>query len=134
MAGQRRSPAAAAKDGAGPLTCPDCGREFKTAAALGSHRSRVHGVAGTSRKNSAGSASSRGRRAAGGARSPVANSRASQAGARRAQAARATSSGAGFDRDALLKAVFPNGIPANAQLLEALGPWLAEAERLSQIA
>jgi hypothetical protein len=34
----------------------------------------------------------------------------------------------------VLKAVFPNGIPANAQLLEALRPWLAEAERLSRIA
>jgi hypothetical protein len=60
--------------------------------------------------------------------------RTSQAGAPRTQAPAANSSGAGFDRDAALKAVFPNGIPANAQLIGALGPWLAEAERLARIA
>src|SRR5262249_43299591 len=30
------------------FTCPECGRTFATAAALGSHRSRAHGVAGQS--------------------------------------------------------------------------------------
>ena len=30
---------------ASALVCPECGRSFTRAAALGSHRSRVHGVA-----------------------------------------------------------------------------------------
>lgn len=29
-----------------PFKCPDCGATFKNAAGLGSHKSRVHGIAG----------------------------------------------------------------------------------------
>jgi hypothetical protein len=36
------------------------------------------------------------------------------------------------NRDALLKALFPNGLPAREQTLRAATAWLDEAERLAQ--
>src|ERR1041385_7036846 len=64
----------------GEFVCPECGRTFGRAAALGAHRSRAHGVAGKSAR----AASSTGRRAS---------------AAKRTTSARAN----GVNRDALLK-------------------------------
>src|SRR6187397_1229375 len=36
-------------DPSGELVCPECGKTFTRAQALGAHRSRAHGVAGTSK-------------------------------------------------------------------------------------
>ena len=38
-----------------------------------------------------------------------------------------------FDRDKVLAAVFPNGVPPKADVIAALPPWLDEAERLSRM-
>ena len=54
-------------------------------------------------------------------RSSVRNTRSTQA------------DGGQFDRDKLLAVVFPNGVPAKVSVIEALAPWLAEAERLSRM-
>jgi hypothetical protein len=37
------------------------------------------------------------------------------------------------DRDALLQALFPNGIPARENVIRELNGWLDEAERLSRL-
>lgn len=41
--------------------------------------------------------------------------------------------GVGVDRDALLKTLFPGGIPANARALQAVSDWLSEAERIAKL-
>jgi hypothetical protein len=38
------------------------------------------------------------------------------------------------DRDALLQALFPNGIPARESVIREVNGWLDEAERLAKLA
>jgi hypothetical protein len=134
----RRSTSATAR--AGEFVCPDCGRTFKRAAALGAHRSRAHGIAGQSaqaRKRrasrsqtsraSAGSTSTRTTTATGKRRSAL---RTTNRAATRSPGAGARN---GIDRDALLKALFPNGIPAREDVLRAASGWLDDAERLARM-
>ena len=106
-----------ASGGTSALTCPECGRTFARGAALGAHRSRAHGVAGTSRRRR----SSRAPRAPRAPRAAAATTR------------RATGNGASrpIDRDALLRTLFPNGVPARGEALQAASAWLDEAERLA---
>jgi len=105
------------------LTCPECGRTFGRPAALGAHRKLKHGVAGTSANASSNrSANSRKRNAAAPTR-------------RRATTATATATNGnaqGVDRDALLRALFPNGIPPRQDVIAQVNAWLEEAERLSR--
>ena len=105
------------------FTCPECGRTFGRAQALGAHRSRAHGVAGASR---------RGRARKSGSGRPTAKRTRAAASRPRTTASRA-SDGRGFDRDQVLGALFPQGVPAKASVIEALGPWLEEAERLARM-
>jgi hypothetical protein len=123
-AAARRKVAASSRraaSSAGTFKCPECGRTFTRAAALGAHRHQAHGVAGrsanaanTSRRRTttdAGKGSSgRGSAANGGAqnRSPI-------------------------NRDDLLASVFPAGIPAKETVIRAVNSWLDEAERLSRL-
>jgi len=105
--------------------CPECGKSFSRAQALGAHRSRTHGVAGTSRAARTSDSAKNGAVRAG-------------TGTSRGRSSRRTSvrgrTGDGqFDRDKVLVAVFPNGVPAKASVIAALAPWLDEAERLSQM-
>jgi hypothetical protein len=37
------------------------------------------------------------------------------------------------DRDALLRALFPSGIPARDDVVRAVGAWLDEGERLARM-
>jgi DNA-binding protein HU-beta len=109
------------------LTCPECGRTFSRPAALGAHRARVHGVAGTSqnarsRRNAAArqaAATRPGRPAA-----RTAASSATRTGSR--------ANGAGVDHDALLRALFPDGIPPRQDLIAAVNDWLSQADRLAR--
>jgi endogenous inhibitor of DNA gyrase (YacG/DUF329 family) len=80
--------------------CPECGRTFNRAPALGAHRRRSHGVVGARRQRA-----SRQRTSADGRPSKV-------------------------DHDALLQALFPAGLPARAEVLRDLNAWLDEAERI----
>ncbi|MFN2468040.1 MAG: C2H2-type zinc finger protein [Gaiellaceae bacterium] len=102
----------------GQFTCPECGRTFARAAALGAHR-RSHGVAG--RKSSAKRAGRRRRT----------SSTRSAATTRATTRTSGTPPAAGVDRNALLRGVFPSGVPASTEALSAVGAWLDEAERLA---
>jgi hypothetical protein len=140
----------------GAFVCPECGREFSRASALGAHRKRSHGVAGTSRSAGPRDSSSRLRRprqtATGGLTAAGTTSgAATAAGAtttatrrRRAPSRVGSTRGRGGARartspdstathDALLRALFPNGVPARASVIAALEPWLAEADRLARM-
>src|SRR5438105_505567 len=101
----------------GSLTCPECGRTFARPQALGAHRRQAHGVAGTSKN-------ARARRPA----TATAGSRArrTRSAAPRTTAARRSRDGAvrSVNRDALLQAVFPNGIPPREGVIAAVNDWL----------
>lgn len=122
------------------FTCPECGRTFTRAAALGAHRSRAHGVAGKSaqarrsrkaREGSAPSTSQTGRSSAATTRRTP---RSSEAAAKRTRAGVKTVDGNGaIDRDALLNAIFPGGMPAREEVIRAATGWLDEAERLARM-
>jgi hypothetical protein len=96
--------------------CPECGRSFTRAQAMGAHRRQAHGIAGTS-------ARTRARRQT--------NGRGANGGANGKNPTRRTSTG--VDHDRLLETVFPQGIPARQDVIGALNSWLAEADRLARI-
>ena len=134
MARARKSQNAKAAE----FVCPECGRTFSRAAALGAHRRQAHGVVGASRQA---------RSARSGASSdPVRAGTKSQARRTRATRTRRTSaSGTGgasrssaasdrsFNRDTLLQALFPAGIPAKESVIRSVNSWLDEAERLARM-
>jgi hypothetical protein len=126
----------------GVLVCPECGKTFKGPAGLGAHRSAAHGIAGSSRRTRSNTA----RKGAGKTGSATtASAKAGQAHVSNdaARRRRATTSGAPsrsshqngrpFDRDKLLSVLFPEGVPAKVSVIDALTPWLDEAERLSRM-
>jgi len=57
----------------------------------------------------------------------------SQASARRTNQSAAVASGSGINRDALLKAIFPGGMPARVEVIRAATGWLDDAERLARM-
>jgi len=107
---------AATQDGTGELTCPECGKTFSRPASLGAHRRRAHGVAGASSK----SAQTKRRRQA-----------AASNGRRRSTTQTRAAPKLEFDRDSLLRQLFPNGIPAREAVIRRLEAWLDEAEKLA---
>jgi uncharacterized C2H2 Zn-finger protein len=119
----------------GELKCPECGRTFARAAALGAHRRQAHGVVGASSQSRAS-----GRRSARTAASSSA-SRGTGATTRRSRSTSAAASssdgrgrsGRAADRDALLKAIFPGGIPPKEDVIRAANAWLDDAERLARM-
>jgi predicted RNA-binding Zn-ribbon protein involved in translation (DUF1610 family) len=111
----KTSPAASS----GEFVCPECGRSFGRAAALGAHRRQAHGVAGKTTP-----ASRRARRSA--------QRTAASRNGRRTRARR-TNNSATVNRDALLKTLFPAGIPASEQVMRAVTAWLDEGERLARL-
>ncbi len=119
MARSRTNRAAAepATDGqsAGALVCPECGKTFTRPASLGAHRRQAHGVAGASQGRTRRASRTRSRPAA-----------------TRTRAAATPRSSGGVDRDALLAALFPNGIPPREELIRSVNAWLDEAERLTR--
>jgi hypothetical protein len=111
------------------LVCPECGKSFTRPAALGSHRQRVHGIAGSSKNATS-------RRGAPGAKTAPDTGRPRRtAGARRRRrSAAVTDNGRQtVDRDALLRTLFPAGIPPREDVLGAVNNWLDEAERLARL-
>ena len=120
----RASAAASSKTStSSELTCPECGRTFSRPAALGAHRSRVHGVAGTSQN-------ARSRRNAAARKTAAARTPRTQTGPTAPRPARG---GRGsVDHDALLSALFPAGIPPRQDLVAAVNDWLDQADRLAR--
>ena len=113
---------AAQTETTGEVVCPECGRKFKRPSALGAHRWQAHRVAGTSpqarSRRRTGKSTTGARNAAG----PVGTE------------ARATAAGDFVvDRDALLRIVFPNGIPVRDDVIRTVSRWLDEAEMLARL-
>jgi len=127
----------------GMLVCPECGKTFKGPAGLGAHRSAAHGVAGSSRRARSKSARTRAGKTgstktasakAGTARdNSGAARRGAQATTSRPRSRSSQENGRQFDRDRLLSVLFPQGVPAKVSVIQALTPWLDEAERLSRM-
>jgi uncharacterized C2H2 Zn-finger protein len=111
-----------ASQSAGEFTCPECGKTFGRAASLGAHRNRAHGVAGA---NAAKRSTPRRRRA--GTRATAAPT----TGRRRSRSNDGTTTT--VDRDALLQALFPKGVPAREAVIHAANDWLDQAERLAKL-
>jgi predicted RNA-binding Zn-ribbon protein involved in translation (DUF1610 family) len=93
------------------FTCPECGKTFTRAASLGAHRNRTHGVTGASVRNG--------------------SSRATRSG--RANRGTNAKPGQRVDRDALLAALFPDGIPAKERVIREVNGLLDQAERLARL-
>jgi uncharacterized C2H2 Zn-finger protein len=123
--------AAQTSSGDGTLTCPECGKTFTRAASLGAHRSRAHGVKGASARRGRGGGSG----SNGGATRRRAGTQA-QTRPRTVRRARDTSSSASatsVDRDKLLQALFPNGLPAREEVIRRANAWLDDAEQLARM-
>jgi hypothetical protein len=101
--------------------CPECGKTFTRPAALGAHRKLKHGVAGTSANASSNRRSAK-------------RGRTSSAAARRRTTTPTATNGnvRSVDRDALLRTLFPNGIPPRQDVITQVNAWLDEAERLAR--
>ena len=108
----------------GVLTCPECGNTFSRPAALGAHRSRVHGVAGSSQN-------ARSRRNASARKAATAAPRKARSASPTATLTAARARNGGVDHDALLRALFPDGIPPRQEIVGALNDWLDQADRLA---
>ncbi len=118
----------------GEFKCPECGRTFTRAAALGAHRRQAHGVVGAATR----SRSSRPRAAR---TTPAAKSSTPSTTTPRRRPNRPASNSSrartsrdrSVDRDALLQALFPNGIPAKEDVIRAVNSWLDDAEQLAKM-
>lgn len=116
------------------LTCPECGKTFTRPASLGAHRNRAHGIAGAStrsqgtrtRRNSRGSTATR--RNSNGA-PPARRQNTRETGNRNSSGGAQTS---GVNRDDLLQALFPHGLPAREAVIRRAHAWLDEAEELAR--
>ena len=125
MARARRKPS---KSQSQEFQCPECGRTFTRAAALGAHRRSAHGIVGaTTQARKKISSRSRNTTAS------KAAVRASAANGRRTSHARRRAARSQLDRDALLHTVFPGGVPAREAVIRAADAWLDEAERLASL-
>ena len=133
--------------------CPECGRVFERPQALGAHRRQAHGVAGVSaRSQSRARAATRTRSSASSGRATATRSRRdsgrpSTASTRIGSSRNRTGSGRAaikrddgrpsqrgiVDRDQLLRALFPNGIPASEDAIRRVGSWLDDAEQLARL-
>ena len=112
------------------FTCPECGRVFSRAAALGAHRKAAHGVAGS--KSSRARTRSRASRRTSTQSTGTQPGRRSTATATRSNASR-DGTAASVNRDTLLAAIFPQGIPPRESVIRAVNTWLDEAERLARM-
>ncbi len=144
------TPKSAGRAATRALICPECGRTFERPASLGAHRRRAHGVAGSSRpagkrtraatrssSTAARAATSRRPKATQAQTPAAATTKASARSTRRRAVAlppsRSRNGSAALDRDALLRTLFPNGVPARESALKAVSAWLDEAERLTRM-
>ena len=129
MVRARRQPS---QSQSGQFQCPECGRTFTRAAALGAHRRRAHGVVGATTQSRA--KSGRARTAA--APQPRTRATAASSAADRRRMTGQTGrdeSASRIDRDGLLARIFPAGVPAREAVIRAANAWLDEAERLARL-
>ena len=129
MATTRRQPS---KSQSEQFQCPECGRTFARAAALGAHRRRAHGVVGATTQARA-KRGARSRTTSASTTAVRASAASSAANGRRTSRAARRASESQLDRDALLQRIFPGGVPAREAVIRAANAWLDEAERLAQL-
>lgn len=115
--------------------CPECGQTFGRASALGSHRKNSHGVAGASSrtKTRQRAATTTGTRRRGRPATSAARSTKATGTRRRGRPPgleNRPKTGT-VNRDALLQALFPGGIPSSEATIRSLNAWLDEAERIA---
>ena len=161
MAAKAKTKTTTSKRG-GAYKCPECGRTFTRAAALGAHRRQAHGVIGavsaarsqrsratssrTARTRSTSPAPARRKtaaaktvassaRTAGRSRQTTGAQTATRTRSARQRSAttRPDNSSGAVNRDALLGALFPNGLPAKEDVLRAANQWLDDAVRLARM-
>jgi uncharacterized C2H2 Zn-finger protein len=136
MARARRAAAAKTNNvsaGDSALSCPECGKTFARPASLGAHRNRAHGIAGGSKR-------AQRTRTRATAQGSATRRSSSNPPATRRQTTRATSNGnssgrgqtSAVNRDALLQALFPNGVPAREAVIRRANAWLDEADQLAR--
>ncbi len=119
---------------AGEFKCPECGKTFTRAASLGAHRNRAHGITGTSKRRTTDTASTpaasttRARRRRGSTRRRTTSTAATTASRTRQQDGKST-----VNRNQLLQALFPNGVPPREDVIRRIGNWLDEAEQLAKL-
>src|SRR5215471_14521762 len=113
MARARRQPSESQSN---EFTCPECGRTFTRAAALGAHRRRAHGVVGATAQARA-RTTGRARAATTRAARQVATTAGTAANGRRTGRGRSRAAESQLDRDALLQIVFPAGVPAREAVI-----------------
>jgi predicted RNA-binding Zn-ribbon protein involved in translation (DUF1610 family) len=109
------------------FVCPECGRTFTRAASLGAHRRQTHNIPGatTTATKQPASASAPAKTAR--------TARRRRPRARRTAGPATRSASNGTNRDALLRTLFPTGIPAKESVIRSVNAWLDEAERLSRL-
>jgi hypothetical protein len=113
------------------FVCPECGRTFTRAAALGSHR-RTHNLAGATNQSRAQTAKPAAKTSAPATTSKRRRSRVARTTATRLSRSSSSSNGA-INRDRLLQTLFPDGIPAKESVIRSVNNWLDEAERLTRV-
>jgi hypothetical protein len=139
----------ASKQRSDEFICPECSRSFARAAALGAHRRSAHGITGASssaararantasarRQTSTAAARRRPARAKTAARSAPRRTAGRPPSAQPLRPRRTTADGQRrvVDRDALLRSLFPNGIPPTEQALQQVNAWLEQAEQLTRL-
>ena len=125
---KKRTAKVTSRGSSGTIRCPECGKTFERAAALGAHRSRAHGVAGSSAGAVRNRKTSSTRR--GGRKATTASGATTR---RKTTTARTRARRSAPTRDTLLGMLFPRGIPANVETVERVNAWLDEAESLSRL-
>jgi predicted RNA-binding Zn-ribbon protein involved in translation (DUF1610 family) len=136
MARPRRTTSASspAATSAGEFKCPECGKTFTRAASLGAHRNRAHGITGASKRRTQGapstpaSSGTRTRRRRGSTKGRTTSTATTGASRTRQRDGRST-----IDRNQLLQALFPNGVPPREDIIRRIGDWLDEAEQLTKL-
>jgi hypothetical protein len=119
------APTAEANATTDQFVCPECGRSFARAASLGAHRRQAHKIPGATTKTSMPAAT---------AVSAQTTKTSRRRRARRTtRPANRTTTDNGPNRDALLEALFPEGIPPKESVIRSVNAWLDEAERLAQL-
>jgi uncharacterized C2H2 Zn-finger protein len=113
------------------LACPECGATFTRAASLGAHRNRAHGVAGASTRAQR-TRARRGHRNGGGTTRRDAAAQTTRQQTTPARRRSNSSASGGINRDSLLQALFPNGVPAREEVIRRANAWLDEAEQLAR--
>lgn len=96
------------------LMCPECGKSLKSVQGYVGHVRNKHGVNNEDAMKQLETA---------GYKRPESQTRV------RSPRRKATQ---GIDKDTLLRSVFPKGMPPNAEIVQATGRWLDEADRLNQ--